>query len=105
MKDAMDTYKTINVTDAIDLIKTGKVILADIRDRESYMQSHISDAIHLTQDNLEEFKNNSGPDKIIILYCYHGNNSVGAAQYFANLGYQNVYSLDGGFSEYSNHKF
>ena len=58
MKDAMDTYKTINVTDAIDLIKTGKVILADIRDRESYMQSHISDAVHLTQDNLEEFKNN-----------------------------------------------
>ena len=105
MKDAMDTYKTINVTDAIDLIKTGKVILADIRDRESYMQSHISDAVHLTQDNLEEFKNNLDPDKIIILYCYHGNNSVGAAQYFTNLGYQNVYSLDGGFSEYSNHKF
>ena len=72
MKDAMDTYKTINVTDAIDLIKTGKVILADIRDRESYTKSHIPDAVHLTQDNLEEFKNNSGPDKIIILYCYHG---------------------------------
>ena len=49
----MVTYKTINITEARDLIKTGKVILADIRDRESYMQSHIPDAVHLTEDNLE----------------------------------------------------
>ena len=39
------------------------------------------------------------------MYCYHGNNSVGVAQYFANMGYRNVYTLDGGFSEYSKHKF
>jgi hypothetical protein len=37
MENEMVTYKTINITDARDLIKTGKVILADIRDRESYM--------------------------------------------------------------------
>ena len=55
MENEMVTYKTINITEARDLIKTGKVILADIRDRESYMQSHIPDAVHLTEDNLKEF--------------------------------------------------
>ena len=44
--------KTINIDDAQDLIKTGNVILADIRDGQSYMQAHIPDAIHLTDDNL-----------------------------------------------------
>ena len=105
MNDKMVPNKTINITDAKDLIKTGNVILADIRDGQSYMQAHIPDAIHLTDDNLDEFKKNTGPDELIIMYCYHGNNSVGAAQYFANMGYRNVYTLDGGFSEYSKHKF
>ena len=105
MDDKMVPSKTINITDAKDLIKTGNVILADIRDGQSYMQAHIPDAIHLTDDNLDEFKKNTGPDELIIMYCYHGINSVGAAQYFANMGYRNVYTLDGGFSEYSKHKF
>ena len=101
----MVTYKTINITDARDLIKTGKVILADIRDRESYMQAHIPDAVHLTEDNLEEFKKNTDPDETILIYCYHGINSRDATQYLTNLGYENVYSLEGGFSEDSKHNF
>ena len=52
MDDKMDTTKTINLTDAKDLINTGNVILADIRDEQSYMQAHIPDAINLTDDNL-----------------------------------------------------
>ena len=103
MDDKMDTTKTINLTDAKDLINTGNVILADIRDEQSYMQAHIPDAIHLTDDNLDEFKKNTGLDETIIIYCYHGINSLGAAQYFANMGYRNVFSLNGGFSEYSKH--
>ena len=105
MKNEMVTYKTINITDARDLIKTGKVILADIRDRESYMLSHIPDAINLTKDNFEEFKKNTDPDETILIYCYHGINSQDATQYLTNLGYENVYSLEGGFSEYSKHNF
>ena len=96
---------TINITDAKDLIKMGNVILADIRDGQSYMQAHIPDAIHLTDDNLDEFKKNTSLDETIIIYCYHGNNSLGAAQYFANMGYRNVFSLNGGFSEYSKNNF
>ena len=105
MKNEMSTYRTLNITEAKDLIETGKAIVADIRDRESYMQSHIPDAVHLTQENLEEFKKNTALDETVIIYCFHGNNSKGAAQFFTNMGYENVFSLDGGFSEYSKHKF
>ena len=105
MKDEMSTCRTINITEAKDLIETGKVIVADIRDRESYMLSHIPDAIILTKDNFEEFKKNTDPDETILIYCYHGINSQDATQYLTNLGYENVYSLEGGFSEYSKHNF
>ena len=104
MNDKMIPNKTINITDAKDLIKTGNVILADIRDGQSYIQAHIPNAIHLTDDNLDEFKKNTDLDETIFIYCYHGNNSLGAANYFANMGYQNVFSLNGGFSEYSKHE-
>ena len=69
MDDKMGTNKTINLTDAKDLINTGNVILADIRDEQSYTQAHIPDAIHLTDDNLDEFKKNTGLDETIIIYC------------------------------------
>jgi thiosulfate sulfurtransferase len=29
--------------------------------------------------------------------CYHGNSSQGAAQYFAEQGFTQAYSLDGGY--------
>ena len=64
MDDKMVPNNTINITDAKDLIKTGNVILADIRDEQSYMQAHIPDAIHLTDDNLDDFKKNTGLDAV-----------------------------------------
>ena len=105
MENKIITHKTISITEAKDLIKMGKVILADIRDGQSYTQAHIPDAIHLTDENLDEFRKKTGQDETIIIYCYHGINSLGAAQAFVNMGYRNVYSLIGGFSEYSKHNF
>jgi thiosulfate sulfurtransferase len=49
---------------------------------------------------LKILKKNTELDEVIIIYCYHGNNSLGAAEYFSNMGYQNIYSLNGGFSEF-----
>ena len=56
MGDKRDDYKTINITDAKNMINAGYVILLDIRDRDSYLQEHIPNAIHLTEDNIEELK-------------------------------------------------
>ena len=104
MGDKRDAYKTINITDAKNMINAGYVVLLDIRDRYSYLQEHIPNAIHLTEDNIEELKKNTELDENIIIYCYHGNNSLGAAEYFSNMGYQNIYSLNGGFSQYKKQK-
>jgi thiosulfate sulfurtransferase len=33
----------------------------------------------------------------ILVMCYHGISSQGAAQYLVNQGFEQVYSVDGGF--------
>jgi thiosulfate sulfurtransferase len=33
----------------------------------------------------------------ILVMCYHGISSQGAAQYLVNQGFEEVYSVDGGF--------
>jgi len=37
----------------------------------------------------------------LIVYCYHGILSRDAAEFLMNQGFKNVYSLNGGFSEYA----
>ncbi|MDE0931482.1 MAG: rhodanese-like domain-containing protein, partial [Halioglobus sp.] len=36
-------------------------------------------------------------DQPLLIYCYHGNSSQGAADYFFNQGFEDVYSMDGGY--------
>ena len=40
----------------------------------------------------------------LLIYCYHGINSKDAAEYFVNNGFHTVFSLDGGYSEFSQQK-
>ena len=94
-------FKHISTLEAKKLVENVNVTIADIRDKKSYMRSNIPDSIHLTQDNLEEFLKNTDAEDPLLIYCYHDINSIGAAEYFVDRGFKKVYSLDGGYSAYS----
>ena len=93
-------YKCISLTEAKVVVKSKRAVFVDIRDELSFSKSHIPDAIHLTQKNLDSFLSDRKKDDHIIVYCYHGNSSKDAAEFLTKQGFQKVYSLDGGFSEY-----
>ena len=92
----MDTYQCINIEQAEQLITDGALV-ADIRDPQSYTQGHISGATHLSNENLHTFINAADLDAPLIVCCYHGFSSQSAAQLFIQQGFDQVYSLDGGF--------
>jgi thiosulfate sulfurtransferase len=46
---------------------------------------------------MDEFLAVADKAKPLIVYCYHGNSSQGAANYFDGLGFKEVYSVDGGY--------
>ena len=93
-------YECISGKEANDLMKEDKLKIIDIRDEESFKYGHISNAININDSNLKRFLDETSKDTPVLIYCYHGNNSKGAAEYFISQGYEKVYSLDGGYSDY-----
>ena len=72
-------------------------VFVDIRDPGAYGAAHIPGALHLHDGNVQEFIQNSDKNADVVVYCYHGNSSLGAAAYFIENGFKNVASMSGGF--------
>jgi thiosulfate sulfurtransferase len=74
--------------------------LVDIRDEQSFTNGRISSALHLDNSGVQPFIENADLSKPLIVYCYHGNMSQSAAAYFSEQGFEEAYSMDGGFSDW-----
>lgn len=72
-------------------------LFVDIRDPGSYGAAHIPGALHLHDGNVQEFIQHTDKNADVVVYCYHGNSSLGAAAYFIESGFKNVASMSGGF--------
>ncbi len=94
------TYKCISIDDAKKLMEAGDVSLVDIRDPNSFASGSIKDSVHVSDANVEAFLAQVEKEKPLIVVCYHGNSSQGAAAFFSSKGCKDVYSLNGGFVEW-----
>lgn len=92
----MSEFQRIPPERAQALREQGAVVV-DIRDPQSFALGHISGSHHLDNHSLADFIAKADFDKPLIVSCYHGNSSQGAAAYLAHQGFAEVYSLDGGF--------
>jgi thiosulfate sulfurtransferase len=95
------SYKRIDVLEAQELIGEHLAQVIDIRDAMSYQAGHIPDSKLVGDQNIEEFLEQADKSLPLIVCCYHGNMSQGAADYFHNKGFKATYSLDGGFEAWS----
>ncbi len=96
----MSTYSCIDINDALPLLENNAIVV-DIRDAVSFQTSHMNTAINLNNDNVHAFIEESNKSQAVIVCCYHGNSSKGAAEFLASQGFEEVYSLNGGFSQWS----
>lgn len=90
-------YKRISVTETVEKIKDKSVAIADIRDPQSFAAGHMPTAKNVNNQNITDFIREADLDAPLIVVCYHGHSSQPAAQYFVNQGFDEVYSMDGGF--------
>ena len=95
-----NSFKKIELKEAKNLIKDEKPLLFDIRDKNSFDQSHIKNAINLNNHNIDDIVKKTEHKKSILIYCYKGISSQNVAQHFCNLGFENVYSLNGGYESF-----
>ena len=94
------TYLCLDIADAPAILEKDAQVV-DIRDLASFQTSHITDAVHLHNDNLADYVQQANKNAPLIVCCYHGNSSKNAAEYLATQGFREVYSLNGGFSQWS----
>ena len=102
-KEHRDHFECINVEEAHQKLHQAMAVLVDIRDPQSFAMGHTPGAFHLTNDTLGAFMRDNDVDTAVMVMCYHGNSSKGAAQYLLQQGYDKVYSVDGGFDAWHRH--
>ncbi|RUO63003.1 thiosulfate sulfurtransferase GlpE [Pseudidiomarina insulisalsae] len=97
----MSEFTRINIATAYELWRKGDTAFADIRDARSFAAGHIPGAVHLTDATLNDFLAELEDEQPVVVVCYHGHSSQGAAQYLAHQGIEPVSSLDGGFTAWA----
>lgn len=91
-------HMNIQALHAVLAAKTHVVV--DIRDAVSFANNHIPGAIHLTNENIADFMREADFDAPTVVCCYHGMSSQQAGQYLISQDFTDVYSLDGGFTDW-----
>ena len=97
-------YKCIHVQEAQELLNDPGTVIVDIRDKVSFQAGNIPNSINLSNEDIVDFLDSTDRKAPLLIYCYHGINSKEAAEYFVNNGFHTVFSLDGGYSEFSQQK-
>ena len=100
----------INQVDAArtpELNDRGDIQLVDIREQNEWDEGHIPGALHIPRGNLESRIERAAPDhsQAVVLYCAVGNRSVFATRTLEELGYTDVSSLAGGFTDWKRNGF
>lgn len=72
--------------------------LVDVREESEWNQAHLPKAVYIGKGVIERDIENAVPDSSseIVLYCGGGFRSALAADALQNMGYTNVFSMDGG---------
>ncbi|AQS35361.1 Rhodanese-related sulfurtransferase [Shewanella psychrophila] len=94
----MSNFQHFSVNQLIQLSESNADIqIVDIRDAASFASGHVEGSVNLNNENLASFVAEADMDQPLIVVCYHGISSQGAAQYLGEQGFDDVYSLDGGY--------
>ena len=110
----MATYRELlaQVKAEIDEVSSSEVLgrlddaerplLLDVREQDEWQEGHLPGAVHVPRGNLESRIEALIPDRSreIVVYCAVGHRSAFAAKSLTELGYENVSSLIGGFTDW-----
>jgi molybdopterin/thiamine biosynthesis adenylyltransferase/rhodanese-related sulfurtransferase len=77
-------------------------VWVDVREQDEWQEGHLPGAVHVPRGNLESRIEGVVADRSrpLVLYCAAGNRSAFAAKTLGELGYTNVHSLAGGFTDW-----
>ena len=107
LQQARSEISEIDATHARDRIESGEPVVVDVREQNEWDEGHIPGAVHVPRGHLESRIERLTPDpaRPVVVYCSVGNRSAFAAKTLAELGYEDVVSLAGGFTDWKRNGF
>jgi thiosulfate sulfurtransferase len=93
-------FKHMQLATLHSAINKNDYVVVDIRDAASFQANHIPGAIHLSNESFADFIREADLDAPVVVCCYHGISSQQAAQFLISQDFTDVYSLDGGFTDW-----
>jgi sulfur-carrier protein adenylyltransferase/sulfurtransferase len=92
---------------ARELLESEGPAVVDVREQGEWDEGHLPGAVHVPRGYLESRIENAVPDRSrpVLVYCSGGNRSAFAAKTLEELGYENVSSLAGGFTDWKRNGF
>lgn len=97
---AITVATNIQVEVAAKLVAEGKVIVLDVRTAEEFSEGHIAGATNINF-MAKDFAAQVGQldrDKVYLLHCASGGRSKRCLPQLQQLGFKQIYHLEGGFS-------
>jgi len=97
----------VDASRARELIEAGEPLVVDVREQDEWDEGHIPGAVHIPRGYLESRIERAAPDpaRPIVVYCSAGNRSAFAAKTLGDLGYEDVVSVSGGFTDWKRNGF
>ena len=95
-----EKFMHMQVEELAQVLNDKTHVVVDIRDAGAFANGRITDALHLTNESLQDFLRDADLDAPVVVCCYHGHSSQQAAQFLISKAFTNVYSLDGGFTQW-----
>ncbi|MEX2614023.1 MAG: molybdopterin-synthase adenylyltransferase MoeB [Gaiellaceae bacterium] len=82
-------------------------LFIDVREPDEWEEGHIPGAIYVTRGRLESRIEGLVPDKArpLVVYCASGSRSAFATKVLAEMGYEDVVNLAGGFTDWKRNGF
>ena len=107
LQQARAEIEEVDAERARDLIENGNPIIVDVREQNEWDEGHIPGAVHVPRGHLESRIERVAPDtsRQVLLYCSAGNRSAFAAKTLEEMGYEDVSSLAGGFTDWKRNGF
>jgi molybdopterin/thiamine biosynthesis adenylyltransferase/rhodanese-related sulfurtransferase len=102
LASARASISEISTEEAQSKIDAGGVVVLDVREPDEFDQGALNNVVHIPRGHLEAQIESRITDKSapVVVYCAGGVRSAFAAQTLALLGYQKVFSMDGGFGRW-----
>lgn len=90
------TGRALPADEVVQKMNQDNAILIDIRSADQFKAAHIAQAQNIGMIDLENKTANIDKDKAIVVVCEHGRNASKAITILRKLGFNQIFSLEGG---------